>query len=117
MSDLEARSCSICGSHDPEEVYRQQLLPAFDFPGFDQRVRICTECGFVYVSPSPSSSLLSRYYSTLSNYENPQNLGRPSDEDRRKYDRARAIMVGAYGARPPGRALDIGCAVPYQLHG
>ena len=115
MPDFEARPCSVCGADVAEEVYRQRLLPAFDFPGFDQRVQICMACGFVYVSPAPSSALLSRYYSTLSNYENPQNLGRPTDEDRRKYDRARGIMLGARDGLPPGRALDIGCAVPYQL--
>ncbi len=115
MTDFETRRCSVCGSAAADEVYAQSVQPVFEFPGFQQHVQLCRDCGFVYVSPSPSEELLSRYYRTLSNYENPQTRGRPTAEDQRKHDRALGMILDQYGARPPGRALDIGCAVPYSL--
>ena len=114
MTAVVERTCTICGSADASQVYQQQLQAAFDFPGFDQRVLMCPACGFVWVSPAPSPELLDRYYTTLSNYENPQNSGEPSDEDKRKHERAYSLIRNECAGRT-GRALDIGCAVPYLL--
>ena len=65
----ELRRCPICFSDDHNTVFTQKILLAQLSDSFEQCVRICKNCGMIYVSPYLDSPTLFRFYSEFSLYE------------------------------------------------
>lgn len=116
MSLIERRCC-VCESACFEEVYSQPTgaIIGIDDIDYMHRIVICKECGFVYASPVLDDEQITKYYKTVSNYENPQSKGENNREDKNKFDRMYQFVSERFPAQFKGNALDIGCAVAYGL--
>ena len=100
------RSCQICGSSHHTPLYRNALAP---IGGLDMsyQVSTCDNCGFMYASELPASSVYAEYYRALSKYDVMASVA-----EIRPVDRVRmAATVALCRAHLHADALiaDIGC--------
>jgi 2-polyprenyl-3-methyl-5-hydroxy-6-metoxy-1,4-benzoquinol methylase len=110
--ELTDRRCSVCDSNDCIRVFDQEYfsIVALDGESFSQTIVLCRNCGFAFSNPSPAPEELTRYYALFSNYENPQNNGRDSDQLVNKWKRTHEMIRANLPKSYTGRALEIGCA-------
>jgi len=112
--ELIHRTCNICKSMEAIDVFQQRFksIVGYSDREYIQRIVICKKCGHTYANPSPSLDDLSKYYETLSNYENPQRQGRAPKE---RINRWNLIYDLVAKKASPGKVLDIGCATGIGL--
>ncbi len=62
------RPCQVCGSTQHNQLYTNELAP---IGGLDMsyQVSTCNDCGFMYASELPASSVYEAYYRELSKYD------------------------------------------------
>ena len=115
--ELMKRSCSVCKSKNFIEAYKQPIgsIVGVGDIGYIQHIVICKECGFCFASPILPPEIISGFYATLSNYENPQHGGYNPPEEKNKFHRAFELISKRFPPEFKGRVLDIGCSVAYGL--
>ena len=109
----ELRRCPICFSDDHNTVFTQKILLAQLSDSFEQCVRICKNCGMIYVSPYLDSPTLFRFYSEFSlyeysfdNYSYPTPLKKHAQQ---QFDYINSLELNFKSV------LDIGCSHGYLL--
>lgn len=112
--DLIHRGCNVCQSEDAIEVFQQPYnsIVGYTDLNYIQHIVICKKCGYTYTNPSPAPDELSKYYETMSNYENPQRQGAATIESMKKWNMVYDLIAQKAS---PGKVLDIGCATGIGL--
>ncbi len=112
------RDCSVCGADRLEEVTIQPIgaIAGIGDIDYQHHIVICKDCGLVFASPILDEATYNAYYTSFSNYENPQSGGVNSNEDKAKFERMYAFIAERFEPGFKGRVLDIGCSVAYGLY-
>lgn len=107
------RACSCCGGRQPNPVHDNRLAP---LSGIDMSYRVaeCNTCGLLYADSLPPRETYTRYYQTLSKYDQITSVAAISPADAARAEATLSLCAPHVG-RDEGIA-DLGCGVGYLLH-
>lgn len=114
---MNSRSCAICSGDSASQVFDQAMhsIAGIGDIGYHHKIHVCDQCGFVFASPLLADAQILRYYEFFSNYEQHQSGGKLPDESKAMVQRQVDLLTARFQPGYRGRALDIGCSLPYAL--
>lgn len=113
------RKCAVCNHDESYIIHQEQFreIIGINRPNYTHNVRICKNCGFVYISPVVGDDELRDYYTYMSLYECATHDGSVQIEDIHRYHR-QFTFIHNYIKKNRLQALqvlDIGCSTGYLL--
>jgi len=117
MVSLSYRKCNVCGSLNSIEKYSQptESIAGIGDIDYHHKIRVCNDCGFVFVSPILDEETILSYYKNYSNYEHPQHDGKRPQVELNQIHRYFDFIKSRFNQGFRGHAADIGCATAYGL--
>jgi 2-polyprenyl-3-methyl-5-hydroxy-6-metoxy-1,4-benzoquinol methylase len=115
--DLQKRLCPVCNSSEYENVYIQPIgsITGIGDIDYNHEIDQCQKCGFIFANSLLREDVILKYYEAMSNYENHGTQGAHSPSEKNNIERQVDLICSAFPVDFKGRALDIGCSVPYGL--
>jgi len=113
------RKCAVCDPDESYIIHQEQFreIIGIDRPSYTHNVRICKNCGFVYVSPVVGDDELRDYYTYMSLYECATHNGSVQQERIYRYH-SLFDFIHDYIKKNQlelSYVLDIGCSTGYLL--
>lgn len=116
---LRTRKCAVC-NHDESSIIHQERfreIIGINRPNYTHNVRICKNCGFVYINPVVGDDELRDYYTYMSLYECATHDGSVQMERIHRYHR-QFTFIHDYVEKnrlQASHVLDVGCSTGYLL--
>lgn len=114
---LAPRNCIVCGSNKSIEKFDQptESIAGIGDIGYHHKIRVCTDCGFVFASPILDEETILKYYESYSNYDHPEYDGKRPQVEHNQIHRYFDLIKSRFDNDFKGKVTDIGCATAYGL--